>query len=32
MLDFLLMPISLIQPVANICWEFKRHEDVQHAK
>lgn len=31
-LDLLLMPISLIQPIANICWEFKRHEDIQNAK
>ena len=28
----LLMPLSLIQPIANICWEFRRHEDVQNAK
>jgi hypothetical protein len=31
-LDFPLMPFSLVQPVANICWEFKRHEDIQNAK
>ncbi len=32
LVDFPLMPISLIQPVANIAWEFKRHEDIQNAK